>query len=152
MSRRHLHRDEGAALVELPVVFVAFCLFALAFTAVGQMWIEYHHLTGAARAAARYATKSDYDPTTGSSSRRPSPDQVAAFAKQAASPLPAGEVHVTLTPDTAAGDGVDIHVEHTVDSPAYRAVTGLFNGVLGLVGRKPIPPLTMHADATAIYE
>lgn len=146
--------EEGAAFVELPLAFVAVCIFALCFTALGQMFIEYHHVSGAARAAARYATKSDYDPATSplSSSRRPSSNDVTAFAQQAASPLPASEVNVTLTPDTVAGNGVTVEVTHTVDGGAYGLVTDTANRLLDLIGADPLPGLTVHADATAIYE
>ena len=145
--------DSGAALVELPLVFIAFCAFALCFCALGQLFLEYHHLSGAARAAARYATKSDYDPSASplTSSRRPTDGAVIAFAQSAAAPLPAAEVDVVLTPDTAAGNGVDVEVSHAAGSGAYGLVTATANSVLGLVGLS-LPPITLHAHATAIYE
>lgn len=146
--------EEGAAFVELPIVFVAITVFALCFVALGQVFVEYHHVSGAARAAARYATKSDYDPAQSplSSSRRPSSAQVTSFAQEAAAPLPPGEVGVTLTPDTAAGNGLTVEVTHTVDSGAYGLVTDTANRLLSVIGAGPLPDLTLHADATAIYE
>jgi Flp pilus assembly protein TadG len=146
-------RDEGAALVELSFVFVVLCIFALCFTALGQLFIEYHHVSGAARAAARYATKADYDPTRvpASSSRRPTAEEVAAFARQAAAPLPAAEIGVALAPDSAAGNGLNVRVTHTAQGGAYGLVTGMANAFLGFVGAE-LPPVTLHADATAIYE
>jgi Flp pilus assembly protein TadG len=149
--------DRGGALVELPAVFVALTLFALCFTALGQLFIEYHHLSGAARAAARYATKSDYDPASSSASssasaRRPTASAVVSFAKSAAAPLPAAEVDVVLAPDTAAGNGVDVQVSHKASGGAYGLVTSTANALLGLVGAGPLPPITQHAHAIAIYE
>lgn len=151
---RTAKNDEGAAFVELPIVFIAISVFALCFTALGQIFVEYHHVSGAARAAARYATKSDYDPAQSplSSSRRPSSAQVAAFAQQAAKPLDPATVGVTLTPDSAVGNGLNVEVTHTVDSGAYGLVTDTANRLLGLIGGGPLPGLTLHADATALYE
>ena len=48
--------DTGTAMVELPLAFVVLTALALTMTALGQMFLDYHHVTGAARAAARYAT------------------------------------------------------------------------------------------------
>lgn len=152
--RRSARTDDGAALVELPLAFIALAAFALCITALGQLFLEYHHLSGAARAAARYATKSDYDPSASpsSSSRHPATGSVVAFAQQAAAPLPAAEVDVVLTPDTAAGNGVDVEVSHTAGNGAFGLVTGTANGLLRLIGAGPLPGITLHAHATAIYE
>lgn len=146
--------DEGAAIVELPLVFIAFCVFALCFTALGQMFLDYHHISGAARAAARYATKSDYDPTNtvDPSSRRPSDDAVRAFAVNTASPLTVNPTDVQLVPDTAAGNGVDVVVTYTENSGAFAFITGTANGVLSLIGAGHLSPVTIKAHATAIYE
>jgi hypothetical protein len=77
---------------------------------------------------------------------------VAAFAQHAAAPLPAAEVGVSLTPDSVAGLGVTVHVSRTAGGGAYGLVTGTANRLLGLVGAERLPPVTLHADATAIYE
>jgi Flp pilus assembly protein TadG len=145
------NREQGAALVELPLVVIAFTVLALCFTALGQLFLDYHHLSGVARAAARYATKADYDPTQAPSTRRPGDAAVKAFAAQAASPLPASEIAVALTPDTAAGNGVDVVVTHPETSGAFGLLTGSANRVLGLLGAR-LPTLTLSAHATAIYE
>lgn len=156
MTSRRLHNqgDRGSAMIELPAALVGLCILALCFTALGQMLLDYHNVSGAARAAARYATKSDYDPTVSpaSSSRRPTTDQVVAFAKQAASPLDPNTVDVVVSPDTVAGNGVDVAVSNTVSGGAYGLVTGTANTLLGLIGMKQLTPKTMHAHATALYE
>jgi hypothetical protein len=155
MSRRPRRHDErGSALVELPLAFVAISILALCITALGQLLLEYHHLTGAARAAARFATKSDYDPTVSppSASRRPSADRVTAYAVDAASPLPADEVGVTLAADDVAGPGITVEVRHHVNGGAYGLVTTTANGLLGLLGAGPLPDVTLRATSTAIYE
>lgn len=138
-------RDQrGAALVELPPAFVAVAVFALCITALGQLLLEYHHLTGAARAAARYATKSD--------PRHPPAEQVTAFAADAAEPVPADEVVVVLTPDDVAGTGVTVEVRHRPNGGAYGLVNTTANGLLGLLGVGPLPDVTLRATSTAIYE
>jgi hypothetical protein len=62
-----------------------------------------------------------------------------------------GQVAVTLTPDRAAGNGVNVDVRHTAQGGAYGVVTGMANRLLGLVGGR-LPTVTVHADATALYE
>lgn len=151
MSRRD---QRGTALVELPAAFVAIAVLALCITALGQLLLEYHHLTGAARAAARYATKADYDPTRvpATSSRRPSSGEVVAYARDAASPLPAADVAVSLASDDVAGDGLQVEVSHRPSGGAYELVTSTANGLLRLVGAGPLPDVTLRATSTAIYE
>jgi hypothetical protein len=141
-------------LVELPLAFIAIAVFGLCITALGQLLLEYHHLTGAARAAARYATKADYDPTVTppSASRRPSEERVTAFATDAAAPVPPDEVQVVLTPDDVAGTGVTVEIRHRPNGGAYGLVTTTANGLLGLLGVGPLPDVTLRATSTAIYE
>jgi Flp pilus assembly protein TadG len=148
--RLHRRGDAGAAFVELPFVFIAFLLFALCFTALAQLFLDYHHLSGAARAAARYATKADYDPAA-PAPPKPSAADVQAFASQAASPLAVGSGDVQVNPDTAAGNGVDVVVTHTEGGGAYGLVTGTVNSVLGLFGTR-LPSITLSAHAIAINE
>ena len=139
------NRDErGTALVELPAAFIAISVFMLCVTALGQLLLEYHHLTGAARAAARYATKSD--------PRLPAADDVVVYARDAAAPVPASEVDVRLTPDDIAGTGITVEVRHRVNGGAYELVTSTANGLLQLVGADPLPDVTLRATSTAIYE
>jgi Flp pilus assembly protein TadG len=148
--RRTRGNDQGAAFVELPFVFIAFLLLALCFTALAQLFLDYHHLSGAARAAARYATKADYDPAT-PAPPKPSAAEVEAFAAQAASPLGVGSGDVQINPDTVAGNGVDVVVTHTEAGGAYGLVTGTVNRVLALFGTR-LPSITLSAHATAINE
>src|SRR5260370_17065473 len=87
MKRR---RDErGASIVEAPFAIIAITFFAIGVVAFAQIMLSYQHLTGATRAAARYAAKNDYDPTKSpaSAARRPGSVDVSSFATTAASPL-----------------------------------------------------------------
>jgi Flp pilus assembly protein TadG len=144
----------GAAMVELPFTFVAISVLVLCITALGQVMLDYHHVSGAARAGARYATKSDYDPTRvpASSSRRPTDAEVVAFTTQAAEPLPPADVDVDLAPDDFAGPGLTVAVSHTVDGGAYGLVVGTANALLGVLHLDPLPGITVRATATALYE
>ena len=144
----------GAAMVELPLTFVAISVLVLCITALGQVMLDYHHVSGAARAGARYATKSDSDPTRvpASASRRPTAAEVVAFTTQAAAPLPDTEVDVELTPDDLAGSGLTVAVSHPVGGGAYGLVTGTANALLGVLDLDPLPGITVRATATALYE
>jgi len=149
--RRRGHDDRGAALVELPFVFIAFLLLALCFTALAQMFLDYHHLSGAARAAARYATKADYDPNS-ATPPKPTAAEVAAFAAQSAAPLSIDpKTDVAIVPDTAAGNGVDVQITHTEGGGAYGLVTGTVNNVLAMFGTH-LPTLKLTAHAVALNE
>ena len=153
------HRTErGAAIVELPFAVVAICILSLGFLALGQLFLDQQHLTAASRAAARYATKAEPDPTVSpaSSARRPSSAQVQTFAANAASPLPAGSVTVTLSPGDNAlgrpGDQVTVTVGHAETGGAYGLIASVVNGLGSLIGMKPSPAPTLHASTTAVYE
>jgi hypothetical protein len=148
------HNEDGSAIVELPFTFIAITIFVLCVTALGQVLLEYHHVSGAARAGVRYATKSDYDPmrATATSSRRPSEAEIVAFTQQAAAPLPPADVTVGLIPDTIAGPGLTVTASHDVSGGAYGVVTGTANALLGLLTIDPLPDVTVHASSTALYE
>ena len=151
--RRVRRDDNGTALVELPLAFVVLTALALTITALGQLFLDYHHVTGAARAAARYATKSDYDPTAApSSSRRPSPDEVVAFATQSAAPLTASKLSVGLAPDTQAGDGLTVDIRYAESGGAYGLITTTARRLFNLIGLDIDPNVSIHATATALYE
>lgn len=152
--RARTRRDEtGTAMVELPLAFVVLTALALTITALGQLFLDYHHVTGAARAAARYATKSDYDPTVApSTSRRPTEDEVKAFAAQSAQPLTASKLTVGLAPDTAAGEGLTVDIRYAESGGAYGLITDTAKHLFNLIGLDLNPNVSIHATATALYE
>lgn len=151
-------RDErGAAVVELPLAFIGLTLLALTIVAIGQVLLDYQHLSGAARASARYATRSEYDPSRvpATSSRRPTTGEVLSFARQSADPLPAPAVEGALSADNLAGragDEMTVTLEYQVQGGAYGLVTGAVNKLGGLIGLPALPAVTLHSSATGVYE
>jgi Flp pilus assembly protein TadG len=151
-------RDErGTALVELPIAFIALTYLALTLVALGQVLLDYQHLAGATRAAARYATRSEYDPARApaTAARRPATGEVLTFAQAAADPLPAGSVNASMSADNLAGrpgDEVTVTLTHTVGGGAYAIVTNTVNALGGLLGLPNLPTVNLHSSATAVYE
>ena len=150
----HRRTDRGAAIVELPLVFVAVSIFVLCVTALGQVLLDYHHVSGAARAGARYATKSDFDPTRApvSATRRPSDAEVVEFTRRAAAPIAPEQIDVEVAPDPIVGRGAVVAASHTVSGGPYDLVTGTANALLDLLTLGPLPPVTVRATSTAVYE
>jgi Flp pilus assembly protein TadG len=149
--------DEGAALIELPLAFIALTYLALNVVAMGQVLLDYQHLAGASRAAARYATRSEYDParSPATTARRPATGEVLAFAQSAADPLPASAVAGRLSQDNLAGragDEVTVTLTYTVTGGAFGLVTNTVNALGGLLGLPDLPPVNLHSTATAVYE
>jgi len=149
--------EEGASMVELPLAFIAVTLLALTVVAMGQVLLDYQHLAGAARASARYATRSEYDPSRSpaSSSRRPTTSEVVSFAKESADPLPADGVVGQLSADNLsgrAGDEVTVTLEYEVSGGAFGFVTNTVNALGGLIGLPDLPTVTLHSAATGVYE
>lgn len=157
MTRMTRKDESGAAFVELPIAFIALTYLALTIVALGQVLLEYQHLAGAARAAARYATRSEYDParSPATAARRPATGEVLTFAQAAADPLPAGSVSGSLSADNLAGragDEVTVTLTHTVGGGAYALVTNTVNALGGLIGLPALPTVNLHSTATAVYE
>ena len=149
--------EEGASMVELPLAFIAVTLLALTVVAMGQVLLDYQHLAGAARASARYATRSEYDPSRSpaTSSRRPTTSEVVTFAKESADPLPADGVVGQLSADNLsgrAGDEVTVTLEYQVSGGAFGFVTNTVNALGGLIGLPDLPTVTLHSAATGVYE
>lgn len=157
MTRRIKRDERGTALVELPIAFIALTYLALTLVALGQVLLDYQHLAGATRAAARYATRSEYDParSPATAARRPATGEVLTFAQAAADPLPAGSVNASMSADNLAGrpgDEVTVTLTHTVGGGAYAIVTNTVNALGGLFGLPNLPPVNLHSSATAVYE
>ena len=60
MKAERLSGQRGVSVVEAPIVLIVIAFFALGVLGFVQIFIQYQHLTSAARSAARYATKADY--------------------------------------------------------------------------------------------
>lgn len=153
-----IQRDErGTALIELPAAFIALTYLALTLVALGQVLLDYQHLAGAARASARYATRSEYDParSPATAARRPATGEVLTFAQAAADPLPAASVNGSMSADNLAGragDEVTVTLTYTVGGGAFAFVTNTVNAMGGLLGLPNLPTVNLHSSATAVYE
>ena|SRR5947209_7747039 len=166
--RRRLSGERGVSVVEAPIVLIFIAFFALGVLAFVQIFIQYQHLTSATRAAARYATKADYDPT-GSPPRwgtRPSEPDVQSFAQTAAPEFKGTSkwtVSVCNADDTGCTAGTNsgtpaqhVHVKATAtitDGP-YTLISGLVDGLGGFFGGGDAIPrnITIHSEAVAAYE
>lgn len=156
-GREAASAQRGSAMVELPFAFIGLATLILTIAALGQVLLDYQHLAGAARASARYATRSEYDParSPATSSRRPSNGEVVAFAQQAADPIPAGGVVAQVSRDNLTGrpgDEVTVTLDYTVEGGAFGFVTETVNRLGGLIGLPALPPVQLHSTATGVYE
>ena len=159
--------ERGASIVEAPFAIITIVFFAIGVVAFAQIMLSYQHLTGATRAAARYAAKNDYDPTKSpaSAARRPGSVDVSTFATTDAGPLTLTKVEVWVngavapnpTPDNTAGtigQPVRVLAEADVNDGAYHLATGLVNGLASLFGGTQVLPYPyrIHSEAVALYE
>src|SRR5437764_4995701 len=87
--RSRLSGEQGVSIVEAPFVLIVIAFLAIGVLGFVQLFMQYQHLTSAARSAARFATKADYDPTspTPSWNARPDSPAVVAYADNAAREL-----------------------------------------------------------------
>jgi Flp pilus assembly protein TadG len=157
MKKRIQRNDRGTALVELPAAFIGLTLLALTLVALGQVLLDYQHLSGAARAAARYATRSEYDPARvpATSSRRPTTGEVLSFAEASSDPLAASNLQGALSADNLTGkpgDELTVTLTYKVAGGAFGFVSNTVNKLGGLFNVQPLPPVTLHSSATGVYE
>jgi Flp pilus assembly protein TadG len=155
--------ERGASIVEAPIAIIVITFFAIGVVAFAQIMLSYQHLTGATRAAARYAAKNDYDPTKSpaSAARRPGSVDVSTFATTDAGPLSLTKVDVYVngvtTTDNAVGNvgqTVRVLAEADVNDGAYHLATGLVNGLASFFGGTQVLPYPyrIHSEAVALYE
>ena len=157
--RGRLIRDQrGTAMVELAIVLMGLLPFVLVTLACAELLLDYHHVAAASRAAARYATRSEVDPATGT--RRPTTAQVAAFGSSAAAPLSGVSVSLTNGSGTAVdnlsgrpGDEVTVQIDGDSTNPGWSLVSGFVDNVASVFGLKPLPPsVHLRSSTTAVYE
>ena len=175
-SARRLRGDEGGAMVEAPLVLIVVAFLALGVLAFVEVMRDYQHLTSATRAAARYASKSEYDPTLNvpSAAQRPDTQHVYDMANQDAAQLtpPANltfslqvctpGVTLNVAPNCTGnqnnagqiGQMVTVRGSYTITNGAYNLVSGLSNGLAGFFGGGDVLPknFTIHSEAAASYE
>lgn len=168
--------EHGVSVVEAPFVLIVIAFLAIGVLGFVQMFTAYQHLTSASRAAARYATKLDYDPTVPSPTfNRPDRQHVIDFAKSAAPEFdpvkddlqvgvlvcnPDNDVNDTgcdpATDNNAAQPGQHVHVSvrATVSNGPYTLIAGLVDGLGDFFGGGDVLPKTvhLHSEAVAAYE
>src|SRR5437763_3025859 len=169
--RKRLSDERGVSVVEAPFVLIVIAFFALGVLGFVQLFIQYQHLTSATRAAARYATKADYDPSAKPPvwGTRPKTGDVVAFAQKSGSefsnmgvglqvcnPDDKGDLTCPSADNTTATPAQHVHVKGTAeitDGP-YTLISGLVDGLAGFFGGGDAIPkhITIHSEAVAAYE
>ena len=166
MKAKRFSGQGGVSVVEAPIVLIVIAFIALGVLAFVQVFRSYQHLTSASRAAARYASKADYDPSRPNPSwtTRPSSDDVKGYAVSAAPELTASDWVVSVCQnddktctanDNNGAPGQHVHVKGTttVNDGAYTLISGLANGVGSFFGGKVLPDaITLRSEAVAAYE
>ena len=167
MKPKRLSGQRGVSVVEAPIVLIVIAFFALGVLGFVQIFIQYQHLTSAARSAARYATKADYDPAqaTPKWGTRPSKDDVVAFAQKSGSEFKSLDVQVSVcqpdetgcVADSNAGtpaQHVHVRTTATISDGPYTLISGLVDGLSSFFGGGDAIPknITIHSEAVAAYE
>jgi hypothetical protein len=173
--RKRFSGERGVSVVEAPIVLIVIAFFALGVMAFVQIFIQYQHLTSATRASARYAAKSDYDPTLPNPTwgTRPDSDRVEDFTRKAAPEFPDNEtdfpVVVSVCPDPSDDASCTTGINNSAGTPAqyvhvnastkigagpYQLIAGLVNGLGSFFGGGDVIPaqVTIRSEAVAAYE
>lgn len=134
MRARLRSRDEGASTLELGLVLPVVMLIVTITIPVVQAGWSYLVLSRATSAGIRYATRTDENARTagGTLVRRPSGAEVAAFVRDAASPLTPSDVTVTPEPvATMPGETVTVRVAYQISFGPLAAAANGMSSVLG---------------------
>lgn len=147
MSRRPA-RDTGAAAVELGMLLAVMALLAAFLFPLGQAFVEKIRLGRASGDALRFATAAPNSPAYGSSSRRPTADDVKqeavrAYRDQGGSGLSTSDVDVT--PGANPGDAVVVRITKTVD-------LGPLGSFLSVIHVTSSQSITLSVNATGREE
>ena len=173
MKRSRLSGEQGVSIVEAPFVLIVIAFLAIGVLGFVQLFMQYQHLSSAARSAARFATKADYDPTSSNPSwnARPGSPAVVDYAKNAAPELasnkdwratievcndPAHDAGCSGADNATAQPGWHAHVSTSaeVSEGPYTLIAGLADGLADFVGGGDVLPKTvhLHSEAVAAYE
>jgi Tfp pilus assembly protein PilV len=176
MRKFRLSGEQGVSVVEAPFVLIVIAFLAIGVLGFVQIFMQYQHLTSAARSAARYATKADYDPTKTNPSwnARPFSDDVKTYAATAAPELSTDPKHawnadIQVCTDPANDAGCDPAINNNTAQPGWHAhvstsakvsegpytlIAGLVDGLADFFGGGDVLPKTvhLHSEAVAAYE
>jgi hypothetical protein len=145
--------DRGAAALEL-ALFMTLIFAVLALIApLGHLLREQHRLQHAAADTARFASAAPNTPSVGSTSRRPSLQEIRAEARRAlrdaGTEAPAGwenqNVVVNPEPPVLPQEELTVTLSEDVD-------LGIFGGILRTTGLVPGGTVHITAHATAVEE
>ena len=178
MSARARKRNEsGTAVVELAIAVPVILLIAFGIITFTQVVYTHLNLSSGVRAGARYAARSDYDPSADvpTAARRRTADEVRAYTADASNPAgvkaddcgadPDSCVDVRATEgtagpaveleDTIAGDTVTVTATRKVHNSLYQLAadaTNAVGGILGLGGFLDPDGITVRAEAVSRVE
>ena len=145
---RRFHDDRGAAMVELPFAIGIILLIAMGVLTITQVAWAHLDLSNTVRDAARYGTRTEYDPsaTTITSARHRTADEIAQFAARAGSEsgvtyepckvldpdvdeAVCGDITVSPASLTGVGygDHVTVTIAKTVNNPLYQTAASITN-------------------------
>jgi Flp pilus assembly protein TadG len=144
---KSLKNERGAAMVEAPLCIVIVLLLSMGILTLTQVVWTHMDLASAARDGARYAGRTEWDPsaTPVTLERHRTIDQIKAFAAEAASESGVGEaeVFVTVVRDGALvtplpseplhyGDQVTVEIRNYVSNSLYQTAASITNGMAGI--------------------
>jgi hypothetical protein len=128
--------DRGLSSLELGLVLPIVMLVLTVTVPVVQAGWSYLQLSRATAAGIRYATRADENARpspSGTLTRRPTPDEVGAFVREAAGPLSIGSIDVSPDPSgSLPGETITVAVTHEVSlGPLAAAANGLTSVFFG---------------------
>lgn len=147
MAGKAVRREEGAASMELGIVLPILLILLALVAPLVKAGFEYMVLQRAVAHGVRYASRADVNAhiaPDGSYSRRPSPGEVAAFVKDAASPITIDPADVTVSPNpmlSLPGEPIVVTARNTV---TYGPLASIATAVKNLFfGGGTSPPTTV---------
>lgn len=148
MAGKAVRREEGAASMELGIVLPILLILLALVAPLVKAGFEYMVLQRAVAHGVRYASRADVNarrlPDGRSYSRRPSPEEVAAFVKDAASPITIDPADVTVSPNpmlSLPGEPIVVTARNTV---TYGPLASIATAVKNLFfGGGTSPPTTV---------
>jgi Flp pilus assembly protein TadG len=149
------HRERGAAAVELAFLLPILAFLFAAAVPVVQVVLHHTYLNQLSQAGARYATRSDVDPTdtSGSYGLRRSPGEVEAWIQEVATDdgrIDPATLTVTVQPDPE-GAFPNTPITVTVRAPVSLGFLGdVANGVADMfMDEPPLPSGDLVLQSTA---
>ena len=176
-AMRRRRSESGAAVVELAIALPVVLFIAFGVITFTQVVYTHLNLSSGVRAGARYAARSDYDPSAEvpTSARRRTAAEVRSYTAEASDPAGVKAVDCGADPhscvdvrategnggptveleDTIAGDTVTVTATRKVHNSLYQLAadaTNAVGGILGLGGFLDPGGITVRAEAVSRIE